>query len=112
MQGLVPQHILDTEPGAVSKVQFCLRTVGADFPLESYSLQSAVREYSTTWVNSPPGMGDDSKLTKQQKMQMQQKEQSRARKVTIHTTLPGYGEITMERWNGAVYSEGVCDAYV
>ena len=98
VQNLVPQHVVDTEPSAAARVQFCLRTVGADFPLESYSLQSQVSEFSTARTN--------------QGLRAAQQPLNRSRKEVICTSLEGYGDIKMERWNGNVYSEGVCDAYV
>lgn len=98
VENIVPHHIIDTEKGATCKVQFCLRTVGADFPLESYSLMSAVTEHSTVWNNTALS-GERERL-------------SRAKKEIITTSIPDYGEIQMHRWNGCVYGEGVADAYV
>jgi hypothetical protein len=98
VQNLVPQHIVDTEKGACCRVQFCLRTVGADFPLESFSLMSAVSELSTRWNNTALQEGPS--------------RVSRAKKEIIAAQVAGHGEVLMERWNGNVYSEGVADAYV
>ena len=102
VQNLVPQYVIDTEPGATASVQFCLRTVGADFPLESYSLMSDVSTLSTCWNN------------KDLSLQRRQHQLNRAKKEVIRTRLAAHPEgfITMERWNGNVYSEGLADAYV
>lgn len=98
VENIVPQHIIETEKGTTCKVQFCLRTVGADFPLESYSLMSPVTEFSTKWNNASLS-GERTRI-------------SRAKKEIIATSLPGHGEIQMQKWNGIVYSEGIADAYV
>ena len=98
VENLIPQNIIENEPGVTCTVQFCLRTVGADFPLESYSLQSAISEFSTRWNNldlTVPKGGFN-----------------RAKKEFISTNIKGHGEIQMERWNGNLYSEGISDHYV
>lgn len=102
VQNLVPQHVIDIEPDAFASVQFCLRTVGADFPLESFSLQSDVSTLSTCWHN------------KELTLLRRQHQLNRAKKEVIRTPLAAHpdGVISMERWNGIVYSEGVADAYV
>ena len=98
VENLIPQHVVETEPGVTTRVQFCLRTVGADFPLESYSLQSEITEFSTSSRNS------DSSLPKNKF--------GKAKKEFVTTTIEGYGEVQMERWRGNMYSEGISDAYV
>lgn len=102
VQNLVPQYVIDSERGATCSLEFCLRTVGADFPPESFSLMGPVSEFSTCWQNE---------AIHEERERMHT---NKARKDVISVTLKDQHQTTVqiERWNCNVYGEGISDAYV
>ena len=114
VEGLVPWDILQSEPGIVFDVKFCLRTTGVDYPEGEFSDVSDIVTFSTTWANIEGKNGNTTMNDSEShdKFHHQENQISKTKKEVIKAVLNGHKVIELERRNEVIVSEGIFESFM